>query len=144
MKLKLFGSVDYALFKTTPGFQKYLDEIGCVRERIALTKLRLSNHCLMIEKGRHSDIDRAIRFCPFCPDVVEDEKHFLLRCKTYNHIRRGLLDGAKQVFPSICNQPYDLRFLNFMSDPTITPISNFTLRVMELRDFLLSGFRVSG
>ena len=134
----------YGLIKSTPGFEKYLDEIGCIKERVALTKLRLSNHSLMIEKGRHSDIDKKFRFCPFCPNIVEDEKHFLLKCKAYNHIRADLLDRAKQVFPSICNQPHDVRFFNLMSDPTITPISNFVHRAMELRDFLLSEFRVMG
>lgn len=73
----------YALFKTTPGFETYLDEISCVKERTALTKFRISNHKLMIEKGRHSKIDRELRFCPFCPNRVEDEKHFLLECQTY-------------------------------------------------------------
>ena len=41
----------YALFKTSPGFEKYLNEISCLKKRTALTKLRLSNHKLMIEKG---------------------------------------------------------------------------------------------
>ena len=134
----------YGLIKSTPGFEKYLDEIGCIKERVALTKLRLSNHSLMIEKGRHSDIDKKNRFCPFCPNIVEDEKHFLLKCKAYNHIRADLLDRAKQVFPSICNQPHDVRFFNLMSDQTITAISNFIHRAIELRDFLLSEFRVMG
>ena len=134
----------YGLIKQTPGFEKYLDGVRCVKERVALTKLRLSNHSLMIVKGRHYDIDRSVRFCPFCPNIVEDEKHFLLGCKTYSHIRADFLDKAKQVFPSICNQPYDLRFFNLMSDPTITPISNFAHRAMELREFLLSGFRIIG
>ena len=134
----------YGLIKSAPGFEKYLDGVGCVRERIALTKLRLSNHSLMIEKGRHSDVDRTVRFCPFCPNIVEDEKHFLLGCKAYKHIRQDLLGAARRVFPSICNQPYDFRFLNLMSDPTIVPVASFTHRAMELREFLLSGFRVSG
>ena len=41
----------YCKLKLEPGFEKYLDEIP-VKERTALTKLRLSNHLLMIEKGR--------------------------------------------------------------------------------------------
>ena len=45
------------------------------------TKFRLSNHNLMIEKGRHRNVDESLRFCPFCPNTVEDEIHFLLQCK---------------------------------------------------------------
>ena len=65
----------YCKLKPESGFEKYLDEIP-VKERTALTKLRLSNHLLMIEKGRHMGIDRDQRFCPFCPNIIEDEKHF--------------------------------------------------------------------
>ena len=74
----------YSKFKTEPGFEKYLDDIQCVKERIALTKLRLSNHLLMIEKGRHLNIDKNLRFCPFCPGIVEDEKHFITRLDAPN------------------------------------------------------------
>ena len=54
-----------------------------IKDRIALTKLRLSNHKLMIEKGRHLKLDRNRRFCPFCPNEVEDEIHFMITCKNY-------------------------------------------------------------
>ena len=54
----------FALFKTTPGFEKYLDEITNIKERTALTKFRLSNSVLMIEKGRNLYIDMSLRFCP--------------------------------------------------------------------------------
>ena len=126
----------YALFKTTPGFEKYLDEITCVKERTALTKFRISNHKLMIEKGRHSKIGRDLRFCPFCPNRIEDEKHFLIECQTYKYLRSNLYSEAKTIFPSICNQPHDYRFLTLMRDATAAPVSRFTFRAMELREFL--------
>ena len=68
----------YGILKLEPGFENYLNELKSIKERTALTKFRLSNHVLMIEKGRHKKIDRTLRYCPFCPGVVEDEKHFLL------------------------------------------------------------------
>ena len=71
----------YSLFKTIPGYEQYLTDIRTIQVRTALTKLRLSNHRLMIEKGRHSRIESKFRFCPFCPNEVEDEKHFLMKCK---------------------------------------------------------------
>ena len=127
----------YALFKTTPGYEKYLDQITCVKERTALTKFRLSNHMLMIEKGRHSGIDRELRFCPFCPNRIEDEKHFLMKCQTYRHLRSDLYSRSKTIYPSIYNQPHDHRFLTLMRDDTAAPVSLFVLRAMELREFLL-------
>ena len=86
----------YALFKTTPGFEKYLDEITNIKERTALTKFRMSNSVLMIEKGRHQNIDKNLRFCPFCIDKVEDEKHFLLECPTYKLIISDVYHEVKK------------------------------------------------
>ena len=37
-----------------------------IATRIAVSRLRLSNHELMIEKGRHLKLDVNQRICPFC------------------------------------------------------------------------------
>ena len=128
----------YALFKTTPGFEKYLDEITCIKERTALTKFRISNSVLMIEKGRHQNIDKNLRFCPFCTDKVEDEKHFLLECPIYKFIRSDLYSEVKRVNASICNQPYSYRFLTLMRDINTAPVARFVYKAMELREYLQS------
>ena len=140
-KIKTGRLRTYALFKTTPGFEKYLDGISCVKERTALTKLRISNSKLMIEKGRHLGIDGGLRFCPFCPNVVEDEKHFLVKCQTYKYLRSDLYSEVKNFFPSICNQPHDYRFLTLMRDINAAPVSRFALGAMELREFLLANYK---
>ena len=134
----------YALFKTAPGFEKYLDDVACIKERTALTKLRISNHVLMIEKGRHQNMDRDARFCPFCPNRIEDEKHFLITCPIYGHLRAQLYSEAKLIFPTICNQPYDFRLVNLMRGVVAAPVSRFTFKAIELREFLLAGHRVQG
>ena len=51
----------YSLFKTSSGYEPYLSDIHIIEERTALTKLRLSNHPLMIEKDRHLQIEKDIR-----------------------------------------------------------------------------------
>ena len=130
----------YGKFKLEPGFEKYLDEIH-VKERTALTKLRLSNHLLMIEKGRHLGIDREQRFCPFCPNIIEDEKHFLTRCPQYRHLREILYDQVKTVIPQIHNRCDDQKFLNLMSSFQY-PVSQFSFKAMELREFLLARHRL--
>ena len=48
-----------------------------------MSKFRLSNHRLMIEKGRHNN-----RKCPFCLTHIEDETHFLINCPIYSSIRK--------------------------------------------------------
>ena len=43
----------YRTFKTKYEYEDYLDEIANIKHRINFTKLRISNHSLEIEKGRH-------------------------------------------------------------------------------------------
>ena len=131
----------YSRFKLEPGFENYLDEIH-VKERTALTKLRLSNHLLMIEKGRHLNISRDQRFCPFCPNIIENEKHFLTRCPQYRHLREELFNQVKTVIPQIHNRCDDQKFLNLMSSFP-NHVARFSLKAMELREFLSERPRVS-
>ena len=60
------------IFQQTSLAEIYLVSVKNIRNRIALTKFRLSNHTLMIETGRHENIQQAIRLCPFCPDNIEN------------------------------------------------------------------------
>ena len=57
----------YSKLKKTFGLEDYLTKIQNINDRVAMTKLRLSNHHLMIEKGRYTNIDRKNRVCPFLP-----------------------------------------------------------------------------
>ena len=81
----------YAHIKTDIGKELYLKKITNIRERIMFTKFRLSNHSLMIEKGRYNtNNDRVNRFSPFCPGKIEDEIHFLMKCPCFNSHRKLL------------------------------------------------------
>ena len=78
----------YSLLKTTPGFEKYLTDITCMKHRVDLTRLRLSSHSLHIETGRHTATLREDRTCTLCvTNTVEDETHFLIKCPIYQDIR---------------------------------------------------------
>ena len=50
-------------------------------------KLRISNSILMIEKGRHRNIDLENRLCPLCKFEVEDELHFTIKCTKLQELR---------------------------------------------------------
>ena len=60
-------------------------------------KLRVSNHDLMIERGRYHKpkVPREQRLCFFCRDIgnkqVEDEMHFLCECPAYEIFREQFL-----------------------------------------------------
>ena len=72
----------YRLFKTIDNYkcEDYLHQVTNTRHRIALTKLRLSNHKLAIETGRYSRPFKKPeeRICPICKIEMEDEYHFLI------------------------------------------------------------------
>ena len=133
----------YSLLKLKPGFENYLSEIKSIKERTALTKFRLSNHLLMIEKGRHKDLDRTERFCPFCPKSIEDEIHFLLNCKTYQHLRCEFLENTKKHVPHFLLQSDAQNFYSLMKNAP-QPTSQFIYRISELREFLLRKHRTPG
>ena len=58
--------------------------------RKVISRIRGSNHPLAIEKGRQRSpkTPREERICILCDEeVVEDEDHFLLKCRTYSILR---------------------------------------------------------
>ena len=65
-------------FKTDTEMENYLCTMENIWDRTALSKFRLSNHDLMIEKGRHQGLEEQQRHCPFCENTVETEQHFLM------------------------------------------------------------------
>ena len=105
----------YKVFKDKTKFEPYLSSIKNRTHRVALAKLRLSDHCLMIEKGRHRrpKLDRNLRFCPFCPGQVEDEEHFLTQCMGYN--REELLVNIVPQVPNFININLRSQFIYLMT-----------------------------
>ena len=113
--------------------------------RKILANFRCSGHCLMIEKGRHQDVDRSLRFCQICLQrnayVVEDELHFFCVCPAHEEIRniyfkphwiRGILTVDK--------------FYSIMSSPeksSILSICKFLLSAISYRQELLLQFESS-
>ena len=93
-------AITYGMYKNTVFFEKYLYEIENRKFKIALTRFRLSNHNLLIEKGRHMRprLERNERICFICKDAVEDEIHFITKCPLYSKERiklyRSLQDSC--------------------------------------------------
>ena len=82
-------ALSYKTFKANVNFEKYLFEVKSVKYRIALSRFRLSNHTLMIEKGRHMrpQINRNDRKCGLCTNEIENEFHFVIVCPLYEKER---------------------------------------------------------
>ena len=69
-------------FKTDFTYEKYLNILP-KRLRVPLIKLRLSSHPLRIETGRYgrARIERNQRQCILCNSGIEDEYHFVIKCR---------------------------------------------------------------
>ena len=80
----------YLALKTKYTFAKYLSTVRDRNQRQILTKYRLSDHKLAIEKGRLKKTwkPKENRLCDHCSaDEVETEMHFLLHCEQSHEIR---------------------------------------------------------
>ena len=77
----------YKLIKNDYKMETYLYHISDREVRRDPTKLRCSNHSLLIQQGRYSKLEGAMRLCKKC-NKVEDEIHFLIECKLYDSVRK--------------------------------------------------------
>ena len=77
----------------------YLQIVSNFKHRKALSKLRVSDHKLYIEVGRHTKLYLSERICTFCNVDIEDEKHFLLKCTVYENLRKTLFDDIVLDLP---------------------------------------------
>ena len=102
-------------------------------------KIRLSNHRLMIEKGRHENLQRVDRVCPFCTlRVVEDELHFIFDCPTHRHLRAQLYLEIEEILPLFNLLPIaDQLKIALGSIEIVNYTGIFLEKAISLRDFLI-------
>ena len=103
MKQNWHGSIDdsprcdtYKYFKTLLNPEKYLCIDMPFLHKKAMSRFRCSSHKLMIETGRHRNIDRENRYCSYCQTfenfyVLENEYHVFFKCPRYSDLRQNLL-----------------------------------------------------
>ena len=85
-----------------------------------MTKLRISDHCLEIEKGRHQRPYKLSqdRICPKCNIETEDEKHFLIKCKFYDNQRHKLFQEIQeQTNINLDYLPEQTKFTTLINPP---------------------------
>ena len=97
----------------------------------AITKLRISAHSLLIEKGRHfrPKLDRKNRLCTNC-DEVEDEEHFLLYCQKFTNLSSKLFTKMNIQINDLCpGNTYSMsvikKLLNPVNKDDVIYICNF-------------------
>ncbi|XP_048584056.1 uncharacterized protein LOC125563170 [Nematostella vectensis] len=130
----------YRTFKDKYELENYLVAIPNVKHRVALTKLRISNHQLQIEKGRHTRpyTKEKDRICPTCKNDVENEFHFLVQCQTYKELRNSVIQNLQR------NQITQKRLFNLLINPP-TQLAGIAARYIsecfKLRETLIGEKR---
>ena len=138
-KLKLSTRGKYfSTFKPYIRYENYLDEINNRKLRCNVVKLRLSDHKLIIEKGRKADqkISRQNRLCQLCYSEnlqqVEDEVHFLFDCpwRKYISLRRNFISNMTKLVTNFSDMNYNKKFIFTMSNENKEVISQFSAYVL--------------
>ena len=116
-----------------------LHEITNMKIRQSLTKFRLSNNTLDIEKLRHTTpiTLKEQRFCPFCPEDVEDEVHFLIQCPTYQFLRFDMFQNIDKPHLFLQKTPIE-QFIELMNHENAQIVAKTVNKLFDIRDFLFS------
>ena len=115
----------YSIFKKDTKPAESLNFIKISDHKRHLVKLRLGNHTLRIETGRHT-IPRTPehqRLCKYCEqNKIENEQHFMLDCDLYENERKKLFEKINNKFPHFTqlNDTLKIMFLFNSIDPTVS------------------------
>ena len=132
-------AISYALFKTSISPETYFTQVKNNKHRIALSRLRLSNHSLMIEKGRHlrPKLERHERKCFLCKNELEDEKHFILKCPLYVEERSLLFQACRKNsihFDSLNEEQKFIFILTNENFEVTTKLAKYVFNSFKIRD----------
>ena len=130
----------YGLIKLNSGKEEYLDLIRNTKHRQYLTKFRLSNHRLMIETGRHMNLPKEERLCQVCGEGIEDEIHFLVKCKQFESLRKGIIEKCIELKPQFNFYSDKEKFIFIMTTPLLMGnVSKYIYTASKDRDIYLDA-----
>ena len=133
-------------FKTNIALEPYLDLHINLKYKIAISRFRLCNHTLMIEKGRHhkpNKIDKKERICYFCKNKIENEEHFMIECPLYTPLRRVFENICNDTYPRYKNLTGEQKFIFLMSNENekiIRALGKYISESFILRDKMTKYF----
>ncbi len=105
----------YRKFKNDHMQEKYLTIIKDSYIRSSVTRMRLSAHRLMIERGRHLKLSVEQRICTKCDqNLVEDEFHAIMICKKYDNERTQLFHELSTVIITWKDMDINDKFITIM------------------------------
>ena len=123
--------------------EPYLDKLSRAK-RVTLTKMRISDHKLMIEEGRRTtpQTPREQRTCKICSQQIESEYHFLMKCNLYGS-RQSFFDAVSTSVPQFqsLNSRQKFLFLMTQEDEQITDhLATLIQKWLSLRNLILTYF----
>ena len=102
-------------FKIRVKFENYHIDVTNKKHRVAISKLRTSDHKLMIEQGEENKAkNRSFRTCPRCKCCIENECHFLVSCAIYNS-RDIVCQKIEEKYPSLVELDIENKFILLLS-----------------------------
>lgn len=108
-----------------------------ITHRQLLTKYRLSDHQLAIERGRHrkSWLPREERVCAECRSgSVETEEHFLLHCDKYTSLRDSLYSQIQHNTPELQSlSEHDKLKILLGEGPASSVVAHYIYKCHKLR-----------
>ena len=96
--------------------------------------------CILSPKPPETD-----RRCPFCPNFVENEIHFLLICPTFSIHRENFISLATRTIPNFRTLNDNEKFLVLMTENSIIKeTANYLKTTFEVREFLTRPHKCNG
>ena len=120
----------FKLVKNEYKCEKYLESLNSEYRKI-ICKMRISDHALLIERGRYTKIPRDLRLCQSC-NKIEDEFHFVLEC-TLNENLRSDLFTALDISNQMNNKDKIKYILNPDSKEHVRLLGSFLKQSFSLR-----------
>ena len=130
---------NYNSYKQNMKYEPYLETLNR-KQRVIFTKIRVSDHKLMIEEGRRTTpkIPPEQRTCKICPTKVENEEHFIMECCLYGS-RETFHKIVTETFPKFkdLNHQQKFSFLMTQEDEKITKLFATEIeKWLSLRNFI--------
>ena len=124
----------YKQLKSSLSKEFYLSSENFEHRKL-ITKFRISDHNLEIEKGRYYKIPREQRLCKSC-ETIEDEKHFILKCKLNESLRKATFQNYTNENSNFTNLTDDQKLLFILcpaSSQQVKITGSFLIQSLKLR-----------
>lgn len=114
----------------------YIKSTMPTRYRSAFAKFRWGVAPLKFETGRYENLPADKRFCFNCKNVIEDEKHAILKCQLYANLRVELFKHATVIHVNFNSFNDDEKFVFLFSNDEISILSKSAMIFSELESVL--------